>query len=113
MDKINAQQCVKKKCDFKIGDSIKVYSKIIEGDTERIQIFSGVVIARKGSGVTETFTVRRTAFGQGMEKVFPINSPRIDKIELEKKGRVRKSKLYYLRGKIGKSAKIKDNLQQQ
>jgi large subunit ribosomal protein L19 len=108
MDKINAQQCKSKIMDFNIGDTVKVYSKIIEGETERIQMFSGVVIARKGSGINENFTVRRIAFGQGMERVYPLHSPRIDKIEIERKGKVRRAKLYYLRDKIGKSARVQD-----
>ena len=94
--------------DFKVGDTVKVYNKIVEGSTERIQMFAGVVIARKGSGIRETCTVRRVAFGIGVERVFPLNTPRIDHIEVDRKGRVRRAKLYYLRDKIGKSAKVKE-----
>ncbi|HPN84736.1 MAG TPA: 50S ribosomal protein L19 [Victivallales bacterium] len=108
MDKINKMQCKEKVAQFNIGDTVKVYTKIVEGDTERVQMFSGVVIAKKGGGIKEAFTVRRTAFGQGMEKVFPLHSPKIDKIEVERKGSVRRAKLYYLKDKIGKSSKVKD-----
>jgi large subunit ribosomal protein L19 len=96
--------------DFKIGDSVRVHIKIIEGQKERIQAFAGVVIAKKGKGLSETFTVYRNAYGSSMERVFIINSPRIMKIEIEKKGQVRKAKLYYIRGKTGKAAKIKEKL---
>ncbi len=108
MDEINKEQCKEDVVEFVVGDTIKVHTKIIEGETERIQIFSGVVIARKGSGVQETITVRRVISGQGVEKIFPINSPRIAKFEVERKGKVRRSKLYYLRDKIGKAAKVKE-----
>ena len=107
MEKINAQQCKKDIPDFKIGDTIRVHTKIVEGENERIQVFTGTVIARRGTRINESFTVRRVAYGQGMERVFPLNSPRIEKIEIEKEGKVRRSKLYYLREKIGKSARVK------
>ena len=108
MDKINASQCKPNITDFKVGDAIKVYSKIKEGDSERIQLFSGTVIARRGSGIQETFTVRRIAFGQGMERIFPLHSPRIDKIEVDRRGKVRRAKLYFLRKKVGKAARLKE-----
>jgi len=108
LDKINQKECVKEKVDFNIGDTVRVHTKIIEGDSERIQVFTGVVIARKGTGIKETFTVRRIAYGQGMEKVFPLHSPKIDKIEVERRGKVRRSKLYYLKSKIGKDSKVRD-----
>ena len=108
MDKINQEQCKENVTEFAIGDTVKVHVKIIEGTTERIQVFSGTVIARNGSGVNEAFTVRRVSYGQGVERVFPINSPRVAKIEVERKGQVRRSKLYYLRDKIGKAAKVKE-----
>lgn len=108
MDKINKDQLKEDVPDFNIGDTVKVHSKIIEGDTERIQIFRGIVIARKGSGLKETFTVRRVAFGNGMERVFPLHSPRVAKIELDRKGNVRRSKLYYLRDRVGKAARVKE-----
>lgn len=93
---------------FNIGDTVKVYLKVVEGDKERIQPFQGVVIGRKGSGTRETFMVRKVSFGVGVEKVFPVCSPNIDRIEVIKRGDVRRAKLYYLRGKKGKSAKIKE-----
>lgn len=94
--------------EFKVGDTVKVYNKIVEGTRERIQVFEGVVIARKNSSVRETFTVRRMSFGVGVEKTFPVHSPRIDKIEVTKKGKVRRAKLYYLKDLSGKAAKIKE-----
>ena len=108
IDKIEKMQCRQDIPAFSVGDTVKVYNKIVEGDNERIQLFSGVVIARKGSGIREMFTVRRVSFGIGVEKIFPLHSPRIDKIVVDRKGRVRRAKLYYLRDKIGKSAKIKE-----
>ena len=107
MDKINTEQVVERP-EFAIGDTVKVHSKIVEGSTERIQVFKGIVIARKGSGIQETFTVRRVAFGNGMERVFPLSSPRIAKIEVERKGKVRRAKLYYLRDRVGKAARVKE-----
>lgn len=100
----------KNKINFNIGDTIKVHSKIVEGEKERIQVFSGIVIAIKGSGISRTFTVYRSAYGCSMERVFLINSPRIVKIQIERKGKVRRAKLYYLRGKSGKKAKVKEQL---
>ena len=94
--------------DFRVGDTVKISVKVVEGDKERIQPFEGVVIARNGSGVKETFMVRKISFGIGVERIFPVFSPTIDKIEVLKKGRVRRAKLYYLRGKKGKAAKIKE-----
>jgi large subunit ribosomal protein L19 len=107
--KITADQLKTEATAFSIGDSIRVHTKVVEGEKERIQIFSGVVIARKGSGLQENFTVRRISYGEGVERVFPIHSPRIEKIEIEHKGRVRRAKLYYLRDRIGKGAmKVRD-----
>ncbi len=94
--------------EFNIGDTIKVFVKVVEGDKERIQPFQGVVISRKGSGTRETFMVRKVSFGVGVERIFPVCSPNIDRVEIIKKGDVRRAKLYYLRGKKGKSAKIKE-----
>ncbi len=94
--------------DFGIGDTVKVYVKIIEGNKERIQVFEGVVIARKNGSVRESFTVRRLSFGVGVERTFPIHSPKIDKIEVVKKGKVRRAKLFYLRERTGNAAKIKE-----
>ena len=108
IDKIEKMQCRQDIPAFSVGDTVKVYNKIVEGDNERIQLFSGVVIARKGSGIREMFTVRRVSFGVGVEKVFPLHTPRIDHIEVERKGHVRRSKLYYLREKVGKAAKVKE-----
>ncbi len=93
---------------FNIGDRVRVYVKVIEGDKERIQPFEGDVIARKGSGIRETFMVRKVSFGIGVERIFPLHSPTIDKIEVIRRGAVRRAKLYYLRGKKGKHAKIKE-----
>jgi len=108
MDKINQEQCKQNVTQFSVGDTVKVYTKIVEGNNERIQMFQGVVIARKGGGIQETFTVRRVSFGEGVERVFPVNSPRIDRIEVSRYGKVRRSKLYYLRSKIGKASKVKE-----
>jgi large subunit ribosomal protein L19 len=89
---------------FKVGDSIRVHTRVVEGDKERIQIFSGIVIGRKGRGINETFTVRRISYGEGVERVFPLNSPRIAKIEIETEGSARRAKLNYLRRRKGKEA---------
>ncbi|EPR13526.1 MULTISPECIES: 50S ribosomal protein L19 [Ruminiclostridium] len=95
---------------LEIGDFIKVHAKIKEGNRERIQVFEGTVIALKGSGLKETFTVRRVSYGVGVERVFPVNSPRIDHIDVVRKGVVRRAKLYYLRDRVGKAAKVKERL---
>jgi large subunit ribosomal protein L19 len=92
---------------FKIGDLVRVHVKIIEGKRERVQVFEGYVIAVKNSGNRKTFRVRRESYGIGVERVFPVNSPRIEKIEVIRKGKVRRAKLYYLRGKVGKAAQVK------
>ena len=89
---------------FKPGDTVKVYVKIREGDKERIQVFAGIVIARKGTGIHESFTVRRISYGEGVEKVFPVHSPNIAKIEIERESQVMRARLYYLRGRVGKRA---------
>lgn len=94
--------------DFKPGDTVRVDVKVVEGNRERIQAFEGVVIKRRGSGLSETFTVRRVAYGVAVERCFPIHSPRIDKIHVLRRGRVRRAKLYYLRERSGKAARIKD-----
>ena len=108
MDTINKEQCKSEVTDFAVGDTVKVSVKIIEGTTERIQAFTGVVIARKGGGVQEAFTVRRVVSGMGVERTFPIHSPRVAGIEVVRQGKVRRAKLFYLRDKIGKAAKIKE-----
>lgn len=92
----------------KVGDTVRVHVKVKEGSRERIQVFEGTVIAKKHGGISETFTVRRVAHGCGVERVFPIHSPNIDKVELVRNGRVRRSKLYYLRDRVGKAAKVRD-----
>jgi large subunit ribosomal protein L19 len=89
---------------FKVGDGVRVHTRVREGDKERIQIFSGIVIGRKGTGLNQTFTVRRISYGEGVERVFPIHSPRIAKVEVEKQGKARRAKLNYLRGRKGKEA---------
>ena len=89
---------------FKVGDGVRVHTKVREGDKERIQIFAGIVIARKGHGIHETFTVRRISYGEGVERVFPVNSPNIDRIEIERESEPMKSRLYYLRHRTGKAA---------
>jgi len=94
--------------DFAPGDSVRVHVKVREGEKERIQVFAGVVIARRGGGVRETFAVRKISSGIGVERVFPIHSPVIDKIEVERKGAVHRAKLYYLRGRKGKAARIEE-----
>ncbi|MCA6069674.1 MAG: 50S ribosomal protein L19 [Endomicrobium sp.] len=94
---------------FKSGDQIKVYFKVVEGENERTQVFEGVVIRVKGSGLSETFTVRKISFGVGVERIFPIHSPRIEKVEVVRRGKVRRAKLYYLRNLSGKAARISED----
>jgi large subunit ribosomal protein L19 len=95
--------------EFTPGDTVRVHLKVSEGGRERIQAFEGIVTARKGGGVRETFTVRRISHGVGVERIFPLHSPRIDRIELVRKGNVRRAKLYYLRRKVGREAKVKES----
>ena len=95
---------------IEIGDVVRVHVKIREGERERIQVFEGTVIAKRGSGVSSTFTVRRVAYGVGVERVFPLHSPNVAKVEVVRKGRVRRSKLYYLRDRVGKAAKVKEKI---
>src|SRR5512143_1835510 len=106
LDKIESDQFRKQPANFAVGDSVRVHTKVVEGDKERIQIFAGVVIGRRGHGLGESFTVRRISFGEGVERVFPIHSPRVDKIEVERQGNVRRAKLTYLRNRIGKGATL-------
>ena len=94
--------------DFRVGDTVKVHVRVVEGDKERIQVFEGVVIARKGGGIRETFTVRKVSFGIGVERIFPVHSPIIKKLEVSRHGDVKRAKLYYLRDKKGKDSKIKE-----
>lgn len=101
IEKIEKEQIKKDTADFNVGDSVKVYTRVKEGEKERTQIFAGIVISRKGRGMNEQFTVRRISHGEGVERVFPLNSPAIEKIVVENKGKVRRSKLYYLRHQKG------------
>ncbi len=94
--------------DFSIGDTVKVHVKIKEGNRERIQVFEGTVIAKKHGGIQETFTVRRISYGVGVERTFPVNSPKIAKIEITRRGKVRRAKLYYLRDRVGKATRVKE-----
>jgi large subunit ribosomal protein L19 len=101
---ITAAQVKKDTPDFKVGDGVRVHTKVREGDKERIQVFAGIVIARKGHGIHETFTVRRISYGEGVERVFPVNSPNIEQIEIERASEPMKARLYYLRDRTGKAA---------
>ncbi len=107
MQKIQAQQIKPAQGDFKVGDTVKVHFKIVEGKTERIQIYEGLVIAMKNSGIGKTFMVRKISYGVGVERVFPLNSPRVEKVEVVRSGKVRRAKLYYIRSKVGKKSKVK------
>lgn len=98
----------KKVPSFNVGDTVKVFVKVLEGDKERIQPFEGVVIARRGDSIRETFSVRKVSFGIGVERIFPLHSPSVERIDVTRKGSVRRAKLYYLRDKKGKAAKIKE-----
>src|SRR3954470_17534507 len=101
-DKIESEQFRKNPLQFNVGDSVRVHTKVVEGDKERIQVFAGVVIGRRGRGLNENFTVRRISYGEGVERIFPLHSPRIAKVEVEKEGRARRAKLNYLRTRKGK-----------
>ncbi len=103
---IEAEQIRSDLPDFSIGDTLKIHYRIIEGKTERIQVFEGLCIAIKRGGIRKTFTVRKISYGVGVERIFPLNSPRIQKIEISRRGRVRRAKLYYIRDRVGKSAKV-------
>ena len=107
IDKIKAENLKSEAPSFKIGDSVRVHVKIKEGEKERIQVFAGVVIARDGSGSTETFTVRRVTFGIGVEKVFPVHSPYVTKVDVERSAHVRRAKLYFLRKLQGRKARLR------
>lgn len=108
--KLEDQQIKKDITHFRVGDTVKVHTRIIEGQKERIQVFTGTVISRNGGGLSETFCVHRIAYGEGMQRVFPLHSPRIAKIEVVKEGDVRRGKLYYLIGASGKAARVKGKL---
>jgi large subunit ribosomal protein L19 len=105
-DKIESEQFRKDAANFSVGDTVRVHTKVKEGDKERVQVFSGVVIGRRGHGLNATFTVRRISYGEGVERVFPIHSPRVEKIEVERQGNVRRAKLTYLRKRLGKGATL-------
>ncbi len=104
IEKIESEQLKENVTPFRVGDSVKVHTRVVEGDKERIQIFSGIVIGERGTGINKAFTVRRISYGEGVERVFPVHSPKIAKIEVEKQGKVRRAKLNYLRGRKGKQA---------
>lgn len=106
LDKIESEQFRKNPVNFGVGDTVRVHTKVVEGDKERIQIFSGVVTGKRGTGLNETFTVRRISYGEGVERIFPLHSPRVDKIEVERQGAVRRAKLTYLRKRLGKGATL-------
>ena len=106
LHKIQSEQFRKDASSFNVGDTVRVHTKVVEGDKERIQIFTGVVIGKRGRGLNETFTVRRISYGEGVERVFPMHSPRIDKVEIEREGQVRRAKLTYLRKRVGKGATL-------
>jgi large subunit ribosomal protein L19 len=103
-DKIEGEQFRKEPLKFNVGDSVRVHTKVVEGDKERLQVFAGVVIGMRGHGLNETFTVRRISYGEGVERIFPFHSPRVDKVEIERHGKVRRAKLTYLRNRVGKGA---------
>ena len=112
--KIQQEQIKKDIPEFGPGDTVKVHTRVIEGDKERVQLFAGIVIARKGYGINEAFTVRKISYGEGVERVFPLHSPKVAKIEVTKAGRVRRARLHYLRGRLGKEAMtVKEVSQQQ
>jgi large subunit ribosomal protein L19 len=106
LKKIESEQFRKDEPKFNVGDTVRVHTKVVEGDKERIQIFPGVVIGKRGTGLNETFSVRRISYGEGVERIFPLHSPRVDKIEVEREGQVRRAKLTYLRKRIGKGATL-------
>ncbi|WP_102028196.1 50S ribosomal protein L19 [Salirhabdus sp. Marseille-P4669] len=108
LKKVTSDQLRTDHPDFRPGDTLKVHVKVVEGNRERIQVFEGVVIKRRGSGISETFTVRKISYGVGVERTFPVHSPRVDKIEVSRRGKVRRAKLYYLRALRGKAARIKE-----
>ncbi|MBQ9735046.1 MAG: 50S ribosomal protein L19 [Clostridia bacterium] len=108
IDAINQENVKSSIPQFNVGDTVKVMVKVIEGDRERLQAFEGIVIARKHGGISETFTVRRMSFGVGVEKTFPIHSPKVADIQVVRQGKVRRAKLYYLRARTGKAAKVKE-----
>ena len=112
LEKLQQEQIRTDLVPFKVGDAVKVHTRIKEGDRERIQVFAGLVINKQGRGVQQTFTVRRISYGEGVERVFPVNSPRVDKIEVERQGSVRRAKLTYLRKRLGKGATLVNEKQE-
>ena len=113
MDKISdfvSEQLKTELPKFEIGDTVVVHNKIVEGTRERIQLFEGTVIAKRNGGISETFTVRRIAYGVGVEKTFPLHSPKVAKVEVIRHGKVRRAKLYYVRDRVGKAAKVKEQI---
>ena len=111
ISKIESEQLKPDVAAFNVGDTVKVHTRVVEGDKERIQIFAGIVIARKGAGINEAFTVRKISYGEGVERVFPVYSPMIEQIKVVRRGKVRRAKLYYLRDRRGKSARIAERLE--
>ncbi len=104
LEQINREQVKQDMTEFRVGDTIKVHTRVIEGGKERVQIFAGIVISMKGTGIAQSFTVRKLSYGEGVERVFPMNTPRIAKVEVVKRGAVRRARLHYLRGRVGKEA---------
>ncbi len=107
---IESQQLKKDITNFNVGDTVRVHAKVVEGTRERVQVFEGIVLKRQNDGIRETFTVRRISYGVGVERTWPLHSPRIEKIEVIRYGIVRRAKLYYLRSRTGKAAKVKENI---
>ena len=110
IDVIESENLKKDVPQFNVGDTVKVFVKVVEGDKERLQAYEGAVIAKRNGGIRETFTVRRISYGVGVERTFPVNSPNIDRIEVSRRGKVRRAKLYYLRDRVGKAAKVKEKI---
>ena len=110
IDALNQEQLKENLTPLNIGDTVKVHVKIKEGTRERVQVFEGTIIRQRSSGIAATFTVRRVTYGVGVERTFPVHSPKIEKVEITRKGKVRRAKLYYLRDRVGKSAKVKEKL---
>ncbi len=104
IQKIESEQLKENVTDFNVGDTVKVHTRVVEGGKERIQIFAGIVIGKKGQGLNESFTVRKISYGEGVERVFPVHTPRIAKIDVTNRGKVRRARLNYLRGRVGKQA---------
>lgn len=110
IDQLEKEQLKENVPQFNVGDTVRVHGKIVEGTKERIQVFQGTVIKRQNGGIRETFTVRRVSYGVGVEKTWPLHSPRVEKVEVIRRGKVRRAKLYYLRDRVGKAAKVKEIL---